>query len=53
MEFYITGRGSVYPEKNGEGTQLRCPKPNIKEFMHPKESRRLSRIIKNGILAGI
>ena len=53
MELYITGKGAVYPEKNEEGTELRCPKPDIKEFMHPKESRRLSRIIKNGILAGM
>jgi len=53
MRLYITGKGAVYPEKNEEGTELRCPKPNIKEFMHPKESRRLSRIIKNGILAGM
>jgi len=50
---YILGRGAVYPEKNEDGTELRCPKPDIKEFMHPKESRRLSRIIKNGILAGM
>lgn len=53
MELYIIGKGAVYPEKNEAGTQLRCPKPDIKEFMHPKESRRLSRIIKNGILAGM
>lgn len=53
MELYIRGKGAVYPQKNEEGTELRCPKPNIKEFMHPKESRRLSRIIKNGILAGM
>lgn len=50
---YISGKGAVYPEKNEEGKELRCSKPDIKEFMHPKESRRLSRIIKNGILAGM
>lgn len=50
---YICGKGAVYPEKNEDGTEFRCPKPDIKEFMHPKESRRLSRIIKNGILAGM
>lgn len=50
---YISGKGAVYPEKNEDGTGFRCPKPDIKEFMHPKESRRLSRIIKNGILAGM
>jgi 3-oxoacyl-[acyl-carrier-protein] synthase II len=53
MPAYIISTGVVIPEKSEDGKTFRCPKPEIREFIDPKESRRFSGIIKNGIFAGM
>lgn len=53
MAVYIKSTGALLPEKNENKTAFVCPKPQIKDFIDPKESRRMSGIIKNGIFAGM
>lgn len=53
MTVYIKSTGLFIPQKNEEGNTFKCQKPEIKEFIDPKESRRLSTIIKSGIYAGM
>ncbi len=53
MPVYIKSTGMLMPQKSEDGRTLKCLKPEIKEFIDPKESRRLSGIIKNGIFAGM
>ncbi|HQO92272.1 MAG TPA: 3-oxoacyl-ACP synthase, partial [bacterium] len=53
MPAYIRSTGILIPHKNEDGTTFRCQKPEIKEFIDPKESRRFSGIIKNGVFAGM
>lgn len=53
MAVYIKSAGALFPQKSEDGKTFKCIKPEIKEFIDPKESRRLSTIIKNGIYAGM
>lgn len=53
MTVYIKSTASLMPEKSENGRSFVCPKPQIKDFIDPKESRRMSAIIKNGIFAGM
>ncbi|HQJ59684.1 MAG TPA: hypothetical protein PKV35_01735, partial [bacterium] len=53
MPAYIRSTGILISHKNEDGTTFRCQKPEIKEFIDPKESRRFSGIIKNGVFAGM
>lgn len=53
MAVYIRSTASLMPEKSENGRSFVCPKPQIKDFIDPKESRRMSAIIKNGIFAGM
>jgi 3-oxoacyl-[acyl-carrier-protein] synthase II len=53
MKVYIKSTGAFYPEKDPESGVFKTPKPLIKEFVDPKESRRMSKIIKSGIYSGM
>jgi len=53
MTVYIKSTAALMPEKSENGRLFVCPKPQIKDFIDPKESRRMSGIIKNGIFAGM
>jgi 3-oxoacyl-[acyl-carrier-protein] synthase II len=53
MRVYIKSKGALYPEKELDSGIFRSPKPSIKEFVDPKESRRMSGIIKSGIFSGM
>ncbi len=64
MGVYIQGTGSISPQGTHDEEQgflkeprefdqplLRCEEPNYKEFIPPKEARRMSRMVKMGISA--
>lgn len=53
MSVYIKSTGALFPEKSENCKMFICPKPPIKDFVDPKESRRMSTIIKNGIFSGM
>jgi len=53
MNAYIKATGALFPEKDLETGIFKSPKPPIKEFVDPKESRRMSSIIKSGIFSGM
>ena len=53
MKVYIKSTGAFYPEKDPESGIFKTPKPLIKEFVDPRESRRMSKIIKSGIYSGM
>lgn len=53
MAVYVKSTASLMPEKSENGRSFVCQKPPIKDFIDPKESRRMSAIIKNGIFAGM
>ncbi len=53
MAVYFKGFGGLFPEKDHEKGMFLCPRPPIKEFVDPKESRRMSSIVRSGVFSGM
>lgn len=53
MGVYIKSTGALMPEKSEAESVFKCAKFDIKEFIDPKEYRRLGTIIRSGIFAGM